>query len=172
MNTQNLSEELPKLPTATVYTFRNIQPVNSIKEALERGGFFGDTRAYDPFFVGGMITFPPCTRPKDVSLLCLNWTTEELDVIPRLREHGKRPCDNAPNYFLGLMAAFSETRMPPQFKGKDIVAMGTSALSVFRYKNGAPCNISACRSGTGRVLNFVRAHGTFGPNWALVVEDL
>lgn len=165
MQTKTAEKESP----FTTLTFPNINPVNTAEEGI-RVGHYDDC---DPFITNETVPLQPVQGAKDLHLVSFNRIIGETESVELLRAEGKRPCQNAPQYLLGLMAAVPEERMPQELRNKKLLAAEPdNKSSVFSDENGYRCFLCIFRDGGGRELSLAIVDGEWSGFCAFLAEDL
>lgn len=153
----------------TIHAFPNVSPINTAEEAIKQGHY----NDYYRLILNGTVEIEPAKGPKNLHLVCFNRTVGETEYVELLRAEGKRPCQNAPQYLLGLMAQVPEDKMPAELRNKDLVAAEPdNSSSVFTGKDGDRCFLCVYRLGGRRKLNLVRVDRRWYDYWAFLAEDL
>lgn len=110
------------------------------------------------------------TEEKEIYLVPLDKTVSGIDGITSyLAEYGLKPCENAPQYLLGLMATMTNEELP---NTSWIVA--ADSASVFRDFGDGRCFLCVPRSGGERKLSLVYLGGDWsaGSAWVFLAESL
>ena len=156
--------------SVTIHSFPNINPINTAEEGIAQGHHTG----HYGFITDKTVPLQPVQGAKNLYLVCFNRTIGETECAELLRAEGKRPCQNAPQYLLGLMASVPEDKMPEELRNKDIVAAELdNKASVFSDRFGGRCFLYVFRDGGGyRRLNLASVGGRWSGSWAFLAEDL
>jgi hypothetical protein len=73
-----------------------------------------------------------------------------------LKEYGFKPCENAPDYFMGLMATVRESDMPKELHNINIVAVeALNTIATFNNVLGRSCFLIAYRRDGERIIGVV-----------------
>lgn len=153
----------------TTHTFPSINPVCTAEEGI-RVGHYDD---HYSFITNETVPIQPVQGAKNLHLVCFNRTISGTEYVELLRAEGKRPCQNAPQYLLGLMAAVPENQMPVELRDKDLVAAEPgNKSSAFTNKNGNRCFLCVIRNGGCRGLGLTSVGGEWSGGWAFLVEDV
>lgn len=105
-----------------------VEPINTIEEGIHKGFYTGYNQNIVP-----RIKLPKINIPKSICIIAFLESILVTDLEFRLRSLGLKPCKNAPNYLLGLMAQVPETSMSPTLFNLDIVAVEFQTYSIFSY---------------------------------------
>lgn len=158
-----------KKSSVIIHTFPNVNPINTVKEGIKLGHY---TDHYG-FITDTTVPLQPVQGAKNLHLVCFGRTIGKTEYMELLRAEGKRPCRNAPQYLLGLMAAVPEDQMPAELRNKDLVATEPdNASSVFAGKYGDRCVLCVNRNDGYRTLNLAGVDGGWLDYWAFLAEDL
>lgn len=153
----------------TTHSFPNINPINTAEEGIAQGHYTG----HYGFITDKTVPLQPVQGAKNLYLVCFNRTIGETECAELLRAEGKRPCQNAPQYLLGLMASVPEDKMPAELRNKDIVAAESdNKSSVFAGGHVHRCFLFVNRRGAYRRLDLIGVGGLWGDSWAFLAEDL
>lgn len=157
------------MKTATIFSFPNISPICNIKEGLRLGQY----ARYYKHITRKTVPLTPVTGAKNLHIVCFNRTICDEEYIALLRAEGKQPCQNAPQYLLGLMSVVQEDRMPSELQNIDLVAAEQcNDPSVFEDHFDLRCFLGVVRQHTHRELTMVRVNGAWRASWAFLAEDL
>jgi hypothetical protein len=152
-----------------VCSFSNINPINTVAEAIERGHY----DSHDPFITDETVPFAPAKDPKNLHLVCFNRVIRGTKYVELLLAEGKQPCRNAPAYLAGLMAQVPEDQMPAELRHKDLVAAEPdNTSSTFAGEGGDRCFLYVRRSGGNRRLSLMFVDREWSGDLAFLVEDL
>lgn len=155
--------------TTTVCSFPNISPICNIKDGLRRGQY---ASLYN-HITGKTVPLTKLTVEKKLHIVLFNRTIGDEEYIVLLRAEGKQPCQNAPQYLLGLMSVVPEDKMPPELQNIDFVAAEQcNASSVFEDHFDLRCFLGVVRYHPHRKLTMVRVNGVWRSSWAFLAEDL
>lgn len=158
----------------TIVRVEGVVPINTLEEGIALGGWRGEHGIHCSSFKEKLPDLDQIVLlPKDLFVVCFGKgrRLDEEEYVQRLFQFGLRPCLNAANYFLGLMALVGESHLPKELKWKDIVAAEPRERSKFTYDGTEKkCFLYACRTGTGRVLNMATVAGPWSANWAFLAE--
>ncbi len=161
------------MPTANyiISSFYNISPINTVEEGISRGRF----QDQDPFIDNQTVPLWPAAGEKTVHVVCFNKETGNCEYPELLWQIRMRPCRDAPNYFLGLMAQWPEDQMAStQLSNTHIVAAEPDGLAASFYNSeGDNCYLYANRRGLVRGLFLMDKEGAKWPeNFGFLAEDL
>lgn len=152
-----------------VCSFTNIHPINTVEEGI-RQGHYND---YYRHITDQTVPLRPAAGAKTLHLVCFNRIVGETEFVELLRAEGKRPCQDAPNYKLGLMAQVPEEQMPEVLRNKDIVAAEPdNSSSVFTDEVGSRCFLYVLRYVADRGLSLTDVGRRWHDGWAFLAEDL
>lgn len=147
-------------------TFPNILPVNTVEEGIREGHYNDHYR----FINNKTVALKPAQGAKNLHLVCFNRTIGETEYVELLKKEGKQPCQNAPQYLLGLMRQVPEDKMPQELYNKHLVAAESS--SVFADAGGSRCFLYVFRIGSDRELCLMIVDWDWGDDCAFLAEDL
>lgn len=118
--------------------FPGIKPINAVREGIALGSY---THCYAPG-LEQYVRFSPAYGEKELHVICFNRSLATTDYVRFLHAIGKRPCQNAPAYLLGLMAQVAEDRMPLELCNMKIVAASPDAIfeTLLSYRCSRACN--------------------------------
>jgi len=150
--------------------FPNISPINTAEEATKQGHYDD----YYRFISNETVKIEPAKVPKNLHLVCFDRAIGETEYVELLRTEGKRPCQNAPQYLLGLMAAVPEDKMPKELRNKYLVAAEPdNRSSAFTVECGCRCFLFVYRYGGDRKLCLAYVVSRrWNDRWAFLAEDL
>jgi len=153
-----------------VCSFLNINPINTVEEGIAQGHYTGHYQ----FITNKTVPLQPVQGGKNLYLVCFNRTIVLTDVVQLLRTVAKRPCRNAPQYLLGLMAQVPEDKMPDWFRNKYIIAAEPdNKSSVFTDERDHHCFLCIFRGvDGGRELSLASNGGFCDGGYAYLAEDL
>lgn len=151
--------------TTTKTTFK-VKPINNVEEGIKQGNY---TSHYD-YIIEKTVPLKEVTEEKEITLVCFNRTIGETEYIELLKQEGLKPCEDAPNYLLGLMAQYKESDLLEEFKNKDIIAANVS--SVFTDEFGHPCFLYVYRHGRDRGLVLARVGRGWFDDCVFLAESL
>ena len=155
--------------SVTIHSFPNINPINTAEEGIAQGNY---TDHYG-FITDKTVPLQPVQGAKNLYLVCFNRTIGETECAELLRAEGKRPCQNAPQYLLGLMASVPEDKMPEELRNKHLVAAESdNKSSVFAGRSGDRCFLCVDRRDGGRGLRLTGVGGGWSGHWAFLADDL
>jgi hypothetical protein len=103
---------------AVICSFPGISPISTVSEGIRLGRYIDHYR----FITDKTVPLQSVTRAKNLHIVCFNRTIGEPEYVELLRAEDLRPCQDAPQYLLGLMAAVSQERMPGELRIKNLVA--------------------------------------------------
>ena len=153
----------------TAHSFPNINPVSTVKEGI-RVGHYDD---HYSFMTNETVPLQPVQGAKNLHLVCFDRTIGETEYVELLRTEGKRPCQNAPQYLLGLMAAVPEDKMPEELRNKNLVAAEPdNKSSAFAVRFGYRCFLCVFRRGGYRGLDLADVGRLWRGDFAFLAEDL
>lgn len=147
---------------------KTVSPICDITIGKEKGNY---TYVYD-HITPETVPLQSCQGEKKVYLVPLTETVEGIEgVTAYLKAFGLKPCQNAPQYLLGLMACTEQSELPNL---SWIVAAEDAAASVFRDDGDDRCFLLVFRSGGGRKLRLVLLDGRWDADrdWVFLAEDL
>ena len=153
----------------TTHPFPNINPVSTVKEGI-RVGHYDD---HYSFITNETVPLQPVQGAKNLHLVCFDRTIGETEYVELLRTEGKRPCQNAPQYLLGLMAAVPEDKMPKELRNKYLVAAEPdNRSSAFTVECGCRCFLYVRRDVGYRGLRLSFVGRVWYGYCAFLAEDL
>lgn len=162
---------LTSLPTATIYRFPHILPVNSFVGGRRRGCYSNDNWRQ---FNGGSTPLRTTGGAKDLSVVCFNQRFVRPDeYVPMLINVGVIPCRMAPNYLLGLMEQVPERLMPDGLLNKDIIAAepGNPTSKFFAKQQDKAAFLMVERQDSERKLSFTYADSEWRTWEVFLAED-
>lgn len=162
----------------TVFHSWDITPVNSPNELTSSNVNFHPSERE---LRDGSYKLPKAVGTKKVYLMSFKKLNMRR-MTEVMKEYGKKPCENAPNYLLGLLQQVPASEMPAEFENKNIVAGGVQHIfKKWRAGQNYNCllcafskNDSANRDGNpdNRCLYLVLAGIEWGSKWLMLAEDL
>ncbi len=150
---------------------KKVSPISDIEEGKKSGQY---AWIYS-HITGETVRLKKVSGEKTVYLVPLTETVADMDGITSyLNSYGLKPCVNAPQYLLGLMAAVSEEDLPASLERKDIVAAENEAASVFQDEHGHRGFLRAYRRDGRRLLRLVVLDGRWFAvdDWVFLAESL
>jgi len=155
-------------------SFFGIRPINFFEEGVELGGYakFGGYVGYFRYLTNETAPMGLVEGEKNLYLVGFNRSVGETEYISLLKAEGKRPCKNAINYTLGLMAQVPENKMPEKLHNKDIVAAEPNNGSTIFIKNNGNYFLYVPRVNESRIIIITGTSGWWPDYIAFVAEDL
>lgn len=156
-----------QLTKKVMFPYFDVDPINDVEQGIREGNL---TSHYD-FITNETVKLVPAQGRKRVYVVPFNETVGQNDYAARLAEYGLKPCQNAPNYLLGLLKQVPEHEMPQELANKHIVAAEPKTpSSVFQGRDGDQCFLYACRLGANRGLDLRDVSREWDGYWAFLAE--
>lgn len=157
------------MKTQTKFFSKIVSPISNLEDAKVKGNY---TWIYD-LMTPEHIQLNQAKLPaKEVFLVPVTETITSDEIVSYLAKQGMKPCENAPEYLLGLMVVTPESELPEELKRKDFVA--ANSASVFAVSDGSRCFLRVGRLDGYRELSLVGLDGSWDgvSGWVFLAESL
>lgn len=144
-----------------------VAPINDVVQGIRAGHYDSCYKHISR----RTVPLPHVAGEKRVYLVCVGREMHRGEYTECLAQLGLKPCENAPNYLLGLMREVPESQMPAALRGKRVVAAEDTPSSVFLSRHRSRCFLSVFRDNASRELSMASVEGRGSEDWALLAEE-